>query len=236
MATKKKDSKGKSKSKTEQKNQDIEKAVKGQEAAKKEAVKKDTSKDKVPTTAYYKEFSNEQVESAVEEMNEVMELNPKLDIESKDFLKLIEETVKLVAPSDEFTPPTMAVIRHVMEKIGMDAEVSTKTEDKTDSGKGKKSSGKKGSGKPKKTPVPHKDRYTRICSIIDAIKEKPKTKDELINEADLLYQKKGNGGVNLKESAYAYNRSIMVLTQINLAKCDEEGNMSYSENFSEVIK
>jgi len=227
MATKK----GKSKSKTEQKNKAIEKAAKGKKEAKKATGK---GKEKETKTAYLKEFSNAQVESAAEEMNDVMELEPGLNPDSEDFLDMLEATVEQVMPSDEFTPPTMAVIRHLLEKIGMDADKVTKKEEgKKSSGKSKKS--KKGSGKPKKVPIPHKDRYTRAHSIVDAFREKAGDKQSLIELADQIYQKKGGGECNLKESAFAYHRVVVVLDSLGIAKQEDSGNIVYSKNADGIL-
>ena len=234
MATKKKDSKGKSKSKAKpkvkekEKEKAEEKTVKGKEKGKEKA-----TPEKKVETAFYEDFSNEQVKAAALEMNEVMELNPALDPEDSDFLSLLEITVEQVLPSDEFTPPTIAVIRYVMEKNGMDVEKAVK-KDEEEKPKGKKKRRKKGSKKTKPT-IPRKELYTRAHSVADAFKEKVTEKVALVERADQIYQKRTGGHCNMKESVFAYHRVIATLDSLGLAKQDPDGIITYSKNFDGLL-
>lgn len=189
-----------------------------------------------------KESRQDRLVAAAGELNEVMGLDPAIDVELDE--EELEEAIKAegdsIQPDDEYSEATLKVLKELditapedLEPGGEGEEPEEEEEGKDEEPEGddEEPEGEEGEEedeepadkpakkdkKPKKPPKKAEEaRYTRVNAFAEALQSKQKTNEEaLLKKADGLFVQHG-GDSNDKETQYMQRRGLAILEALEL--------------------
>ena len=166
-------------------------------------------------------ITKKQLVEVLEDMNEVMELDPPIDVSVSldELLEQFDEAVGQVEPDDEFKKETWNVIN-----ASQDGSLDIDDSEKKSSSIGNDRGAKKRESKGKVSSGRKKGKRTRagvMADILLASKSKPLTKEDMINKMISMY--KGSKA----EAKFQVSVYVRLLMRLNLLETDEMNRMKY---------